>query len=141
MSGSISAPSRPASSESRARAPDEPTHVLFDLDPADGLPFAKVVEAALLVRDALPLADAEQKLATRLRVDVIETEASRDRMLALRGALERHPGDCPVLLHLRIPGESETVIALPDACAVAPSDAVLRAVNDLFGRRVAEWVH
>jgi DNA polymerase-3 subunit alpha len=95
----------------------------------------------LLVRDALPLADAEQKLATRLRVDVIETEASRDRMLALRGALERHPGDCPVLLHLRIPGESETVIALPDACAVAPSDAVLRAVNDLFGRRVAEWVH
>ncbi len=39
--------------QSRARAPDEPTHVLFDLDPADGLPFAKVVEAALLVRDAL----------------------------------------------------------------------------------------
>lgn len=39
--------------QSRARAPDEPTHVLFDLDPADGLPFARVVEAALLVRDAL----------------------------------------------------------------------------------------
>ena len=39
--------------QSRARAPDEPTHVLFDLDPADGLPFAKVVEAALLVREAL----------------------------------------------------------------------------------------
>ena len=31
--------------------------------------------------------------------------------------------------------------ALPDARAVAPSDAVLRAVNELFGRRVAEWVH
>jgi bifunctional non-homologous end joining protein LigD len=39
--------------QSRAAAPDEPTHVLFDLDPADGLPFARVVEAALLVRDAL----------------------------------------------------------------------------------------
>ena len=39
--------------QSRADAPDEPTHVLFDLDPADGLPFARVVEAARLVGDAL----------------------------------------------------------------------------------------
>ena len=39
--------------QSLAAAPDEPTHVLFDLDPADGLSFDRVVEAALLVRDAL----------------------------------------------------------------------------------------
>jgi bifunctional non-homologous end joining protein LigD len=39
--------------QSLADAPDRPTHVLFDLDPAEGLPFARVVEAALLVRDAL----------------------------------------------------------------------------------------
>jgi bifunctional non-homologous end joining protein LigD len=42
--------------QSLAEAPDEPTHVLFDLDPADGLPFDRVVEAALLVRDALEAA-------------------------------------------------------------------------------------
>ena len=39
--------------QSVAATPDEPTHVLFDLDPADGLPFARVVEAARLVGDAL----------------------------------------------------------------------------------------
>jgi bifunctional non-homologous end joining protein LigD len=39
--------------QSRAETPEEPTHVLFDLDPADGLPFARVVEAARLVGDAL----------------------------------------------------------------------------------------
>ncbi len=39
--------------QSLADAPDQPTHVLFDLDPADGLPFARVVETALLVREAL----------------------------------------------------------------------------------------
>jgi len=39
--------------QSRAGAPDEPTHVLFDLDPADGLHFDQVVEAAGLVGDAL----------------------------------------------------------------------------------------
>lgn len=39
--------------QSLADAPDEPTYVLFDLDPADGLPFDRVVETALLVREAL----------------------------------------------------------------------------------------
>ena len=37
---------------SRADAPDRPDYVLFDLDPA-GVPFADVVRAALLVREAL----------------------------------------------------------------------------------------
>jgi bifunctional non-homologous end joining protein LigD len=39
--------------QSLADAPDQPTHVLFDLDPAEGLPFDRVVETALLVREAL----------------------------------------------------------------------------------------
>jgi bifunctional non-homologous end joining protein LigD len=39
--------------QSLADAPDLPTHVLFDLDPAEGLPFERVVETALLVREAL----------------------------------------------------------------------------------------
>jgi bifunctional non-homologous end joining protein LigD len=39
--------------QSLADAPDRPTHVLFDLDPADGLPFDRVVETALLVRESL----------------------------------------------------------------------------------------
>lgn len=42
--------------QSTADAPDRPTHVLFDIDPAEGLPFARVVEVALLVRDALDAA-------------------------------------------------------------------------------------
>ena len=54
--------------------------------------------------------------------------------------LEAHRGDCPVLLHLVIPGESETVIALPDRRGVEPSDGLLREVDGLFGRRVAERV-
>lgn len=42
--------------QSTADAPDSPTHVLLDIDPAEGLPFARVVEVALLVRDALDAA-------------------------------------------------------------------------------------
>ena len=120
------------------------------LEPGPGQPPLPVVitgklEAGdppkVLVRDAIKLEDAEQKLASRLRVDVLEAEASRDRLTALRRSFASHPGDCPVLLHLRIPGESETVIALPDACAVTPSESLLAEVNALFGRRAAELVH
>lgn len=39
--------------QSRADRPDEPTHVLFDLDPMDGVPFARVVEVAHLIRERL----------------------------------------------------------------------------------------
>lgn len=94
----------------------------------------------LLVDDAVTIEEAEVRFAKRLRLEVVAAEASRDRLLALRQALGQHPGDCPVLLSVRIPGESETVIALPDAWAVDPGDGLLRALDQLFGRRVAEVV-
>ena len=39
--------------QSRADLPDQPTHVLFDLDPPTGMPFRHVVDTALLLRDVL----------------------------------------------------------------------------------------
>jgi bifunctional non-homologous end joining protein LigD len=39
--------------QSRVDQPDRPTQVLLDLDPADGLPYNRVVETALLLRDLL----------------------------------------------------------------------------------------
>lgn len=39
--------------QSRADTPEQPTHVLFDLDPPDGMPFGPVVETALLLRETL----------------------------------------------------------------------------------------
>ena len=41
----------------RRDRPDRPDLVMFDLDPADGVPFATVVKVALLLRDALSALD------------------------------------------------------------------------------------
>jgi len=92
----------------------------------------------VLVRDAFELEDAESNLAAQVRIRVAASEATRDRMLALRRLLEAHAGDCGVLLHLLIPGESETVMAVSGDRGVDPSDELIEAVNGLFGRRVAE---
>jgi len=92
----------------------------------------------VLVRDAFELRDAESNLAAKVRIRVAASEATRDRMLALRRLLERHSGDCAVLLHLLIPGESETIVSVADGRGVEPSDELILGVNGLFGRPVAE---
>jgi len=92
----------------------------------------------LLVRDAFLVDEAEERLATRLRVELLESEASEDRVTALAALLREHPGDCAIQLVLRVPGQSETWIALPEALAVDATDACVGAINSLFGRSVAE---
>jgi DNA polymerase-3 subunit alpha len=92
----------------------------------------------ILVRDLMPLADAEQKLVTALRVRLKEEELSRDRLLALKGVLQAHRGDCSVFVHITIPGESETVLAVGGIRGVDPSDGLRRELDGLFGRAVAE---
>ncbi len=92
----------------------------------------------LLLRDVFELAQAEERLAARVHIRIRAEEASRDRLTALGDVLSDHAGDCSVLLHLMIPGESETVMALPDSRAVDPSPALRRAVDGLFGHSVTD---
>jgi DNA polymerase-3 subunit alpha len=92
----------------------------------------------LLVRDVITLAGAEEKLASKLRLRVMAGEATRDRLLALRRVLKAYPGECSVTVHLTIPGESETVLALADPGGVRPVPDLLRDVDALFGRPVTE---
>jgi len=92
----------------------------------------------ILLREVCELERAEEWLATRLHIRIPAQEASRDRLLALRAVLESHPGDCEVWLHLLIPGESETVMALPEPRWVEPSPTLERELNGLFGRPVTE---
>ena len=104
--------------------------VVGDLEPGD--------PPKILLRDAFSLESAEAKLAARLRLEFLEEEATDDRLQALAGVLRDHPGDCAIELLLRVPGESETTIALPESSAVDASEECMRALNSLFGRRVAE---
>ena len=84
------------------------------------------------------LDEAEQKLSATLRVRMVERDINRDRLVALRSLLRANPGDCAVVVHVLIPGESETTIAVGGIRGVQPSLAVCRDVDALFGRKVTE---
>ncbi len=92
----------------------------------------------ILVRDVMALADAEQKLTTALRVRVKEDELSRDRLEAMRDMLKAHAGDCAVFVHITIPGETETVLAVGGVRGVEPTEGLRRKIDSLFGRAVSE---
>jgi len=91
----------------------------------------------ILVRTILELERAEERLSTQMEIQLTAAEATRDRLLALKAMLQRHPGECEVLLKLRIPDESETLMALP-GLEVRPNDRLREEVNGLFGRVVTE---
>jgi DNA polymerase-3 subunit alpha len=92
----------------------------------------------ILVRDVLSLDRAEEKLCSQLRVRVLAREATRDRLTALRQLFDESPGECAVALHLVIPDESETVLALPGRRGVRPDPRLRQRVDDLFGRPVTD---
>ncbi|MCP5070589.1 MAG: DNA polymerase III subunit alpha, partial [bacterium] len=92
----------------------------------------------LLVRDVFELSQAEERLAACVHVRILAEEASRDRLSALNDVLQGHAGDCNVWVHMMIPGESETVMALPESRGVEPTQELVKAIDGLFGRAVSE---
>jgi DNA polymerase-3 subunit alpha len=92
----------------------------------------------ILVREILELDRAEERLSTQLRVRVAADEVTPDRLSALRGLLERQPGECSVAIHVVIPGQSETVLGLPHLAGVRPDPDWCQEVDRLFGRKVTE---
>jgi hypothetical protein len=85
------------------------------------------------VRDVVELERAEERLASQLHLRILAAEATRDRMTALKKLLAEAPGECTVVVHISIPGESETLL---EAGSVRPVDSLLRDVDALFGRGV-----
>ncbi len=92
----------------------------------------------LLVRQVLELERAEERLSSRLCVRMLADEASEDRLAALRVVLQKYPGECGVALHLVIPGQSETILALSSLRGVRPNTALRQELDGLFGRSVTE---
>jgi DNA polymerase-3 subunit alpha len=54
---------------------------------------------------------------------------TQESLPSLRTVLGTYPGRCPVVLHLRIPGQSETEMVLSDSFNVTPSDGLIEDIE------------
>lgn len=75
----------------------------------------------------------------QVHIQVPSDVTTKEDLVALKDVLLQHGGSCQAFLHLMRPDYTETVIALPTDLSVAPTRAMLVALERLFGGGVASF--
>jgi len=90
-------------------------------------------QAKIIVTDAAPLSEASKLFKGVVHISFDTTQIPEKGLYDLKKILEEHSGECITVLHLRIPGRSETVISLAKNYAISPSEAIIKEVTSLLG--------
>ncbi len=86
----------------------------------------------IIADEIVPLAAARADAIRQVHVRVPVT-VGRDGLERLKEVLTAHPGSCEAFLHLVREDDTEAVLALPREIRVAPSNAVVHAVEAVVG--------
>jgi DNA polymerase-3 subunit alpha len=99
---------------------------------------AEAPEWKMLLESAAPLSEVRQAKTSRVDIHLNADQLTPDLVAELKSILAAATrGQHHAVLRLKLPRRSETVIALPDAWDVAPTDDLLMSLDRLFGDRVA----
>ena len=93
----------------------------------------------IIANEVLPLESVAKDEVSQVHIQVPSDVTTKEDLVALRDVLTHHQGVCQAFLHLMRPDHLETIIALPDDLNVAPTRAMLSAVEGVFGRGVASF--
>jgi DNA polymerase-3 subunit alpha len=93
----------------------------------------------IIADEVVPLESVATEEVKQIHIQVPSDVTTKEDLLALRDVLQQHQGNCRAILHLMRPDYSETVIALPQDLNVAPSRAMLVAIERLFGNGMASF--
>jgi DNA polymerase III subunit alpha len=94
-------------------------------------------EWKMLLESCTALSELRQQKTSRVDIHLNADQLTHDQIDELKTILANATrGGCQAVLRLKIPQRSETVITLPDAWAVAPTEDFLTRIERLFGDRV-----
>ncbi len=94
-------------------------------------------EAKLLLDEVTPLAQALRARTKAVKIRLFVERCDQQKLKAMRDALEKHPGPCPVILELAS-SERWAVSFGTTGLSVEPSEALLSQLERLFGEKVTE---
>jgi DNA polymerase-3 subunit alpha len=98
---------------------------------------AESPEWKMLLESAAPLSELRQLKTSRVDIHLNADQLTHDQIAELKTILANATrGNCQAVLRLKIPQRSETVVTLPDAWAVSPTEDLLTRLERLFGDRV-----
>jgi len=94
-------------------------------------------EKAKIIADAIiPLEDAAASFCNSLHFKINSFAADTQDLEKLKEILAKHPGQCPVYLHIVIPGRSETILLLPEHFRVTPKADLIESIEKVLGEKV-----
>src|SRR4029434_8897326 len=93
----------------------------------------------IIADEVVPLESVATDEVRQIHIQVPSDITTKEDLFALREVLLQHQGNCRAVLHLLRPDYSETVIALPHDLSVAPTRAMVIAIERLFGNGVASF--
>ncbi len=93
----------------------------------------------LLATDIIYMDEVPARLTKSIHFRVKAAASDATHLTSLKTILAQYKGACPAFLHVLIPDQSETVMALPKELGVVPSRELMASVNLLFGENVTEF--
>jgi DNA polymerase-3 subunit alpha len=108
-----------------------------EADPASEVGDVARERCQIIADEIRPLAAAREQSVRQVHLQVSADRLTDEQLVLLRETLSQHRGSCPAYLHVIVPGRSEAVIELPESLRVVPSEAMLDAVEKIFGTGVA----
>jgi DNA polymerase-3 subunit alpha len=94
----------------------------------------------IIADEITSLLEARERSVKQVHFALVAERVTEDQLRLLRDTLSTHPGSCRAYLHLLLPNRIETVIALPEALQVAPTEQMVEAVERLFGDGVTSFL-
>jgi DNA polymerase-3 subunit alpha len=94
---------------------------------------------SVILEEALPLGEVRARRTREVHLHLDAAAFGGEAVIALKGALESHPGRCDAFLEVVIPGRSVTTINLPEEYRLAPSDELIAALDGFAGVRRVEF--
>jgi DNA polymerase III subunit alpha len=83
----------------------------------------------LIADTIIPMEKAEALWTAEVHFHIDLTRTGIEVLERLRDIVRRHPGDCKVFLHLHLPEEVETLVAVNENWGVQPGDALNREIH------------
>jgi DNA polymerase-3 subunit alpha len=87
--------------------------------------------AKIVASEVVSLTQAKEKAVKEVHFKLSSVGLTRDHLLSLKELFEKYGGNCIAFLHISVPGQGETVIALHDG--VSPSPALEEGVEKILG--------
>ncbi|MCB0326150.1 MAG: DNA polymerase III subunit alpha, partial [Bdellovibrionales bacterium] len=91
-------------------------------------------QAKIIVDAATRLKHAAKLFQGNVHVYFDLNQTQKDSFDRLKNSLKKYEGDCPMLLHCQVPGQTETVISLPPEYRVIPSDELFQEITQILGQ-------